>query len=45
MKEQFIVIMDNASIHTAPDKREEAKLPSAKGQMQKKNSDRGIMRR
>jgi len=32
-----ILLMDNARIHTAPNKREEAKLPSVKEQMLKKN--------
>src|SRR5205085_2030233 len=32
-----ILLMDNASIHRAPDKRKEAGLPSVKEQMAKKN--------
>ena len=31
--------MDNAGIHTAPDKREKAKLPSVEEQMARKNTE------
>ncbi|CAI2190947.1 740_t:CDS:2, partial [Funneliformis geosporum] len=34
-----ILLMDNAKIHKAPNKREEANLPNVKGQMAKKNTE------